>query len=53
MLPEAYRWTDLIGLWRGADRQIGNVNLPRAIVMDTQRFSYLLPKGCIRETDST
>ena len=49
MLPEAYSWTDLIGFWGGAQRHLGNVNLPRAVVADYQRFAYLLPGGCHRE----
>lgn len=48
MLPEAYRWADLIGLWKGARKEVGNVNLPLAVIKDSQRFSYLLPGGCTR-----
>jgi hypothetical protein len=48
MLPEAYHWSDLIGYWRGADKEVGNINLPLAVLEDSQRFSYLLPGGCTR-----
>lgn len=49
MLPEAYTWQDLIGFWGGAHKELGNVNLPRAVTRDPQRYSYLLPDGCKRE----
>ncbi|UZJ53690.1 hypothetical protein CBS101457_003010 [Exobasidium rhododendri] len=49
MLPEAYRWSDLFKLWQGARKEVGNVNLPRAVISNPTRFSYLLPHGCVRE----
>lgn len=49
MLPEVYSWGDLINFWGGARHEGGGTSLPQAVVLNWQRFSFLLPGGCIRE----
>ena len=49
MLPEAYTWTELLRLWKGASRSTSTAHLPRAVIEDSKRFSFLLPGGCKRE----
>ncbi|KAI9000452.1 glycosyltransferase family 17 protein [Trametes punicea] len=52
MLPEAYRWKDLLSLmdkdawWR---RTPSAVHVPRHLIEHSERFRFLLPGGCIRE----
>jgi len=49
MLPEAYRFKDLVGLWK-PDRSSSAVGLPRRVLEGgRERFGYLLPGGCVRD----
>ena len=50
MLPEAYRFKDLISLW-SPDRSLSAVGLPRRVLDHGKtRFRYLLPGGCVRDS---
>lgn len=50
MLPEAYSWTELIGLWKGARWNADLTKLPKALMEDGEsRWKWLLPGGCQRE----
>lgn len=49
MLPEAYRWKDLIALM-DKDPTPSAVHLPKYLLENSDRFRYLLPGGCIRES---
>ncbi|KAL7416395.1 glycosyl transferase, partial [Mrakia frigida] len=49
MLPEAYRFKDLVNLWK-LDRSASAVGLPRRVLEGgKERFGYLLPGGCVRD----
>lgn len=49
MLPEAYRFKDLVSLWR-PDRSPSAVGLPRRVLEGgKERLGYLLPGGCVRD----
>lgn len=50
--PEVYTWTDLVGLWKGANRQSASIDIPNSVVQEWQRFSFLLPGHCQREPGS-
>lgn len=48
MLPEAYRFKDLVSLWT-VDKSASAVGLPRRVLEGgKERFGYLLPGGCVR-----
>ncbi|CAO1639392.1 unnamed protein product [Sympodiomycopsis kandeliae] len=50
MLPEAYTWSELIKLWKGATRSYSVAYLPQAVVSNDgkDKFGFLLPGGCQR-----
>ncbi|KAH9847691.1 glycosyltransferase family 17 protein [Lenzites betulinus] len=49
MLPEAYRWKDLLSLM-DKDAQPSAVHVPKHLIENSERFRFLLPGGCIRES---
>ncbi|KIP06548.1 glycosyltransferase family 17 protein [Phlebiopsis gigantea 11061_1 CR5-6] len=49
MLPEAYRWKDLFSLLH-KDATPSAVHLPAYLIQQSDRFKFLLPGGCTRET---
>ncbi|KAI0707247.1 glycosyltransferase family 17 protein [Earliella scabrosa] len=48
MLPEAYRWKDLLSLM-DKDATPSAVHVPRHLIENSEKFKFLLPGGCIRE----
>ncbi|KAK0545727.1 hypothetical protein OC846_003013 [Tilletia horrida] len=50
MLPEAYTWAELLWRWNGASKSPSAVNLPGAVIADSERFKFLLPGGCMRDS---
>lgn len=48
MLPEAYSYTDLLSQMSLAPMTSG-VGLPQFVLLNPDRFRFLLPGGCIRE----
>ncbi|KAL7279285.1 hypothetical protein ACG7TL_007126 [Trametes sanguinea] len=49
MLPEAYRWKDLLSLM-DKDATPSAVHVPRHLIENSDRFRFLLPGGCVRES---
>ncbi|GJE89070.1 glycosyltransferase family 17 protein [Phanerochaete sordida] len=49
MLPEAYRWKDLFTLMH-KDPTPSAVHLPRYLLQNSDRFRFLLPGGCMRNS---
>ncbi|KAL1949610.1 hypothetical protein VTO73DRAFT_8491 [Trametes versicolor] len=49
MLPEAYRWKDLISLM-DPDATPSAVHIPKHLIENSERFRFLLPGGCKRES---
>ncbi|KAI0648996.1 glycosyltransferase family 17 protein [Trametes meyenii] len=49
MLPEAYRWKDLLSLM-DKDALPSAVHVPRHLIENSDRFRFLLPGGCVRES---
>ncbi|KAI0775098.1 glycosyltransferase family 17 protein [Trametes elegans] len=49
MLPEAYRWKDLLSLM-DKDATPSAVHVPRHLIENSERFRFLLPGGCVRES---
>ncbi|TBU33403.1 glycosyltransferase family 17 protein [Dichomitus squalens] len=50
MLPEAYKWKDLLALMdKDAYSQPSAVHVPRYLIEQSEKFKFLLPGGCIRE----
>ncbi|CAD6947600.1 unnamed protein product [Tilletia caries] len=49
LLPEVYTWAELLWRWNGATKSPSAVNVPKAVIQDSERFRYLLPGGCVRD----
>jgi len=47
---EAFTWYDTILYWYNPPKTKSMVNLPTALVEEADRFSFLLPGNCIRES---
>jgi len=50
MLPEAFSFKDLIAKMGSVTRSFSGVHLPMYLLKNPQKFSFLLPGNCIRET---
>ncbi|KAI0787558.1 glycosyltransferase family 17 protein [Fomes fomentarius] len=51
MLPEAYQWKDLLALMdKEAYSAPSAVHVPRYLIEQSDKFKFLLPGGCIRES---
>jgi beta-1,4-mannosyl-glycoprotein beta-1,4-N-acetylglucosaminyltransferase len=50
MLPEAFSFKDLIAKMGSVTRSFSGVHLPVYLLKNPQKFSFLLPGNCIRET---
>ncbi|KAH9945080.1 glycosyltransferase family 17 protein [Epithele typhae] len=48
MLPEAYRWKDMLALL-DKDPQASAVHVPRYLLEQSEAYKFLLPGGCMRE----
>eukprot|EP00727_Mastigamoeba_balamuthi_P003104 m51a1_g12791 hypothetical protein (287) ;mRNA; r:1147-3478 len=53
MLPEAYTWKSLVGNMGPASRARSAVHVPRAVIENTTRYSFLLPGHCKRPAGTT
>lgn len=53
MLPEAYSFKDLISKSGAVPRSYSGVNLPSFLLIHHERFKFLLPGHCIRDTTGT
>lgn len=51
MLPEEYSFQELIKKIGSIPRSASAVHLPSALIQDAEKFSFLLPGGCLRELD--
>ncbi|KAL9940214.1 hypothetical protein V8E36_000919 [Tilletia maclaganii] len=49
LLPEVYSFAELLWRWNGATKSPSAVNLPKAVIEDSEKFKFLLPGGCMRE----
>jgi len=49
MLPEAYRYADLLAAMNPVP-QSSAIGLPKHVLLNAQRFKFLLPGGCKRES---
>lgn len=52
MPPESYSYKDMVSKLR-IDSSKSGVGLPSPLLNDSQRFNFLLPGGCVRETSDT
>lgn len=50
MLPEAYSFKDLVAKWGKIPKQTSAIELPRPLLKDSKKFSFLLPGNCKRES---
>ncbi|KAM5531764.1 hypothetical protein V8D89_014534 [Ganoderma adspersum] len=48
MLPEAYKWKDLLALM-DKDASPSAVHIPKHLIQNSDKYKFLLPGGCIRE----
>ncbi|RDX57142.1 glycosyltransferase family 17 protein [Lentinus brumalis] len=48
MLPEAYKWKDLLALM-DKDATPSAVHVPKYLLENSDKFRFLLPGGCVRE----
>ncbi|KAI7866073.1 N-acetylglucosaminyltransferase-like protein [Spinellus fusiger] len=50
MPPEAYTYKDLISRMGNVPKQLSAVGLPSYLLKNAQKFKFLLPGGCMRES---
>ncbi len=49
MYPEAYSFKQLVLKMGAIPKSTSMMNLPKYLIENTKKFSFLLPNGCIRE----
>ncbi|XP_035706569.1 uncharacterized protein LOC110848618 isoform X1 [Folsomia candida] len=49
MLPEAYSYKELIAAMRNVPRTSSTAGIPETVLRYKNKFSFLLPGGCVRE----
>ncbi|KAJ3053947.1 hypothetical protein HK097_003020 [Rhizophlyctis rosea] len=50
MLPEAYSWKEFVAKVGNLPKDGSAVGLPKYLVENADRFRFLLPGGCVRES---